>query len=154
MIGVGTQAPDFELSNDKRQKVKLSDYRGRPVVLLFHPLAFTPVCTNELQTFNERYAGDSGFEAHNAAVFGISVDSTASKAAWAKSLGGLSYDLLSDFYPHGQVSRDYGVFFEPAGFSERAAIVVDREGKVAFAKKYDITEAPDVDEILRAVANV
>ena len=83
-------------------------------------------------------------------MLGISVDSTASKAAWAKSLGGLSFDLLSDFYPHGKVSQDYGVFFEPAGFSERAIIVLDRDGKVAFAKKYDITEAPDVEESLAA----
>jgi peroxiredoxin len=130
--------------------VKLSDFRGKQkVVVAFHPLAFTPVCASQMCGYE---ADLRRFEALDAAVLGVSVDPQPSKSAWAKTLGPISFDLLSDFYPHGQVARKYGVFRDRDGISERAIFVVDKNGRIAWAKTYDIPEQPDNTELLRAVA--
>jgi peroxiredoxin len=83
-------------------------------------------------------------------VLGISTDPVPSKAAWARHLGGFWFDLLSDFHPHGAVAAAYGVL-QPDGFSERAVFVVDRDGRVAFARRYPIGEQPDVEEVFRVL---
>ncbi|HET7218141.1 MAG TPA: peroxiredoxin [Vicinamibacterales bacterium] len=142
----GDQAPDFELPTHRGGKVRLSDFRGkRQVVLAFHPLAFTPVCATQMAG----YEADLGkFEAMGAAVLGISVDAQPSKSAWARSLGTISFDLLSDFHPHGEVARRYGVFRQNDGISDRALFVVDKQGKIAWAKVYDIPQQPDNRELL------
>ena len=85
------------------------------------------------------------FEAANAVVLGISVDAQPAKAAWAQTLGPISFDLLSDFHPQGEVARKYGVFREKDGISERAIFVVDKDGKIAWAKVYDIPQQPEND---------
>ena len=145
----GDEAPDFELRSHRGGSVKLSDFRGRKnVVLAFHPFAFTPVCATQMSGYEadlERLA------AHDAVVLGISVDAQPAKTAWAQSLGSLSFDLLSDFHPHGDVARRYGVFREKDGFSERAIFVVDRQGRIAWAKSYDIPEQPNNSELLEAL---
>jgi len=87
----------------------------------------------------------------NTQVLGISVDSVPTKEAWAKSLGIKSFPLLSDFWPHGEVSRSYGVLNTEKGFAERAVFVVDKEGLIRFSKVYPIKEVPDVEEILEVV---
>jgi peroxiredoxin len=87
------------------------------------------------------------FTRHDAQVLSISADAVPPKVAWAKSLGGLSYDLLSDFFPHGAVAEQYGVL-RPEGFPERAVFVVDKNGTVVFAKRYDLGELPDLAEPL------
>jgi len=148
-LQVGEEAPDFELRSHRGGTVKLSDFRRkRQVVVAFHPLAFTPVCASQMC----RYESDlQHFEALDAAVLGISVDPQPSKSAWAQTLGPISFDLLSDFYPHGEVARKYGVFRDRDGISERAIFVVDRNGRIAWAKTYDIPEQPDNRELLRAL---
>jgi peroxiredoxin len=83
----------------------------------------------------------------NAHVLGISADAVPSKAAWAKSLGGISYDLLSDFYPHGEVAERYGVL-NPSGFPTRSIFVVDLDGRIAWARTYDIGQQPETRELL------
>jgi peroxiredoxin len=88
----------------------------------------------------------SRFEKADTHVMGISIDSVPCNAAWAKSLGGISYDLLSDFEPKGEVARKYGVL-RAEGYSERALFVVDKEGKVAYADVHDISKQPDNEEI-------
>lgn len=88
----------------------------------------------------------SRFEGHDTHVLGISIDSVPCNAAWAKSLGGISYDLLSDFEPKGEVARSYGAY-RPEGYSERALFVVDKEGRVAYKDIHDIGEQPDNEEI-------
>ena len=144
MIPVGSLAPDFSLENHHRQIVRLSDFRGRKnVVIAFHPLAFTPVCANQVQTYERE---KSRFDALETRVMAISVDAGPSKKAWSDSLGGISHDLLSDFHPRGQVAHDYGVLRED-GISERAVFVVDKAGKIAWAKRYEIPEQPPIDDL-------
>lgn len=148
MLRVGTQAPDFELRSHAGQTVRLSDFRGKKnIVIAFHPLAFTPVCAEQMRTYErERPVLDR----HDAWVLAISVDAGPSKKAWAESLGGVSYDMLSDFHPHGDVARAYGVMRDD-GISERAIFLVDKTGRIAWAKRYDIPEHPDHKELLAAL---
>ena len=144
----GDEAPDFELENHHRQPVRLSNFRGvTNVILAFHPLAWTPVCAGELCALEANRARLADLDTQ---VLGISIDSSATKAAWAKSLGGFSFDLLSDFYPHGAVAEQYGVL-RPEGFAERAVFVVDKTGRIAFARVYGIPEQPDLTEVMAAL---
>jgi peroxiredoxin len=89
----------------------------------------------------------------NAHVLGISADAVPSKAAWAKSLGGISFDLLSDFYPHGAVTAQYGVL-RPQGFPVRAIFVVDTDGKIAWIRTYDVGEHPETHELLEELSHL
>ena len=132
--------------------MRLSDFRGRKnVVLAFHPLAFTPVCANQMIG----YEADLGrFESADTVVFGISVDAQPAKAAWAQNLGALSFDLLSDFHPHGEVAKKYGVYREKDGISERAIVLVDKNGRVAWVRTYEIPEQPSNEELLSALAGL
>ena len=149
MLTAGQEAPDFELRSHKGGAMKLSDFRGKKnVVLAFHPLAFTPVCANQMRGYESDLAQ---FEKEGAAVLGISIDAQPAKAAWAKTLDSISYDLLSDFHPHGEVAKQYGVFREKEGFSERAIFVIDKAGKVAWSKVYAIPELPNNDEVFAAL---
>ncbi len=147
-LAIGDAAPDFELDSHLGRKVRLSSYRGRKhVVIAFHPLAWTPVCARQMAGYE---AERDWFAAHDAVLVGVSVDAVPSKVEWARSLGGISYDLLSDFHPHGAVAEAYGVARE-GGISERAIFVVDKAGAVAFAKVYDIPVLPDNAEVRRAI---
>lgn len=149
MLTAGQEAPDFELRSHNGGTVKLSDFRGKKsVVLAFHPLAFTPVCANQMRGYESDLAE---FEKAGAAVLGISIDAQPAKAAWAKTLDTISYDLLSDFHPHGEVAKKYGVFREKEGFSERAIFVVDKNGRIAWSKVYEIPELPKNDDVLAAL---
>jgi len=140
-LKVGDEAPDFELRSHRGGTVTLSGFRGkRQVVVAFHPLAFTPVCAAQMCGYE---ADLSRFDAANAAVLGISIDAQPAKSAWAQSLGPISFDLLSDFHPHGEVAQKYGVYRAKDGISERAIFVVDKAGKIAWAKVYDIPQQPD-----------
>ena len=151
MLTVGTAAPDFTLPSHTGKPVRLSDFRDKQrVVLAFHPLAFTPVCAVQMQTYERERPK---LDALNAHVLAVSVDAGPSKKAWADSLGGISYDLLSDFHPHGRVASDYGVMRDD-GISERAIFVIDKDGKIAWAKQYQIPEQPDFGEVLREIQKI
>ena len=147
-VQVGTTAPDFELGSHRGDTVRLSDFRGRQhVVIAFHPLAFTPVCATQMRNYE---ADQTWFGAHDVHVLGISVDSVPAKIEWAKTLDGITYDLLSDFHPHGGVAQAYGVLRDD-GISARAVFVVDKSGRVVFAKVYDIPTLPDNAEVRQAI---
>lgn len=146
-LNVGNAAPDFELPSHRGGKVRLSSFRGKKAVLIaFHPLAWTPVCANQMVAYQTDWRW---FEAHDVHILGMSVDSVPCKVEWAKSLGGISFDLLSDFFPHGAVAELYGVS-RPDGLSERAIFLVDKRGRIAFARVYDIPTQPDNAEVRRA----
>ncbi len=144
-IGIGTKVEDFQLLDQDGSPFKLSDHRGKKVLLSFHPLAWTPVCAQQMKDLEKHY---EEFQELNTLPVGVSVDSTFSKKAWAESLGIERLRMLADFWPHGELARKLGIFREEDGFSERANVILDEEGKVIFIKVYPIREVPDLKEIL------
>jgi peroxiredoxin len=144
-IAVGDLAPDFTLDDNRKHPVHLLDYRGRKVLLSWHPLAWTKVCAEQMKSLEAHIADFSRF---NTVALGISVDSVPSKNQWAKQLLIAQTMLLSDFWPHGAVAQAYGLFREVEGYSERANVLVDETGRVAWIKVYAIPELPDIDEVL------
>jgi peroxiredoxin len=144
----GEMAPDFSLKGQDGQDFRLSVLRGRRVLLSFHPLAWTKVCAQQMQSLE---ANREAFGSMNTVSVGISVDAVPTKNAWAKELGIKETPLLADFWPHGQVARLYGIFRDKEGFSERANIIVDERGKVVFIKIYEISQLPDISEIIGAL---
>ena len=148
----GDEAPDFELRSHRGGSVRLSDFRGKKnVVIAFHPLAFTPVCATQMTSYQKNLPR---LEGEDAVVLGISIDSQPAKIAWAQTLGPLSFDLRSDFYPHGEVAQRYGVFRSKDGISERAVFIVDKDGKIAWARTYDIPEQPDTADVMGALTSL
>ena len=142
---IGEAAPDFTLKDHNGQEVKLSELRGKRVLLSFHPLAWTEVCAKQMQSLE---ANKDVFVSLNTAPIGFSVDSVPCKKAWADSLGIKTVPLVSDFWPHGEVAGAYGIFREKNGFSERANVIVNEKGKVVFFKVYEIRQLPDINEII------
>ena len=149
-IEVGDVAPDFTLKDQTEKEITLSSLRGKKVVLSFHPLAWTSVCKLQMQDL-EKHKAD--FDRLGAVALGLSVDSVPCKRAWAEAIGVQQTSLLADFWPHGGVAQAYGVFREKPGSSERAVLVLDKEGVVRFKKIYPIKEVPDIGEIIKAVGD-
>jgi mycoredoxin-dependent peroxiredoxin len=148
---VGDTAPDFSLKDQTQQEVKLSDFRGKKrVVLVFYPLDWSPVCTNEHACLVD---GMKQFEQLDAQVLGLSVDSVWSHKAYAEKMG-IRYPLLADFQPRGAVAAKYGVYLEDKGITGRAISIIDRDGKIAWQKNYDIPVVPDIKEVAQALAGV
>jgi len=148
-IAVGSPAPEFALKDQNQKEIKLSDFRGKKtVVIMFYPLDWSPVCTNEHAcVVNDM----KKFEQLDAQVLGISVDSVWSHKAFAEKMG-INYPLLADFQPRGAVADKFGVYLSEKGITGRAIAIVDRAGKVAWLKQYDIPTVPDVNEVARALA--
>ena len=150
-IAVGQAAPDFTLPNQDKQEVKLSDFAGKKnVVIVFYPLDWSPVCTNEHACFvNDMKA----FETLEAEVLGVSVDSVWSHKAYSEKMG-IKYSLLADFQPRGAMADKYGVFLADKGITGRAIVIVNKAGKIAWMKNYDIPVVPDVKEVASALQQV
>jgi peroxiredoxin len=150
-LSVGSPAPEFSLKDQSQKDVKLSDFRGKKrVVLVFYPLDWSPVCTNEHVCFVN---GMKQFEQLDAQVLGLSVDSVWSHKAYAEKMG-IGYPLLADFNPRGAVAAKFGVYLEDKGITGRAISIIDRDGKIAWHKDYDIPVVPDIEEVARALAEV
>ncbi len=145
-IQVGDMAPDFSLKDNRGNETRLVDYRGKRVLLSWHPLAWTSVCAAQMKSLEENRAA---FAELNTVALGLSVDSVPSKNAWAKELGVAETRLLSDFWPHGGVAKAYGLFLEEQGISQRANVILDDAGQVVFVKVYDIPQLPDISEIIQ-----
>jgi peroxiredoxin len=143
-IKTGDNFRDFTLQDQNRKTFKLSDYLGKNVLLSFHPLAWTSVCAKQMRSLEDY---KKAFESLNTVAVGISIDSVPCKKAWSESLGIVNTSLLADFWPHGEVAKNYGILREKEGFSERANILVDETGKIAFARIYDLKQLPDLNEI-------
>ncbi len=145
IIRAGDKAPDFTLKDQHNKELRLSELKGKKVLLSFHPLAWTKVCARQMQSLEKNR---EVFDSLNTVALGLSVDTIPSKHAWAKELGIKETRLLSDFWPHGEVAKRYGLFKDENGISERANIIVDEEQKVIFVKVYDIPQLPDINEII------
>jgi mycoredoxin-dependent peroxiredoxin len=146
-----TQAPDFELPNQFGEHIRLSDYRGKkPVALVFYPLAFSSTCTSELCELRDNLTlfQQSGIE-----LIGISVDSKATLRAFAEAEG-YDFTLLADFWPHGDVAKDYGVFIEEKGFANRATFLIDVNGIIRASFITAPGEARSLAEYKAAVAEL
>ena len=148
LASTGETAPEFVLKDQNGTYFKLSELKGRRVLLSFHPLAWTEICAKQMQSLEENRGV---LESLNTTPVGLSVDTVPSKKAWADHLGIKAVRLLSDFWPHGQVASAYGIFREKNGFSERANIIVDENGKIAFVKVYEIRQLPDMREIIGVI---
>lgn len=150
-LAVGQEAPEFTLKDQSQKEVKLSDFAGKKnVVLVFYPLDWSPVCTKEHVCIVN---GMKSFETLDAQVLGVSVDSAWSHNAYAEKMG-IKYPLLADFHPKGAMSEKYGVYLPEKGITGRAIFIVDKTGKVAWAKNYDIPVVPDINEVAAALQNV
>jgi len=148
---IGVLAPDFTLKDQNQNDVALSSFRGKKrVVLVFYPLDWSPVCTKEHACFVNDM---KKFEDLDAQVLGLSVDSVWSHKAYAEKMG-IHYPLLADFQPRGAVAHKYGVFLEEKGITGRAISIIDREGKLAWHKNYDIPVVPGVDEVAKELAAI
>ncbi|MHC1746541.1 MAG: peroxiredoxin [Negativicutes bacterium] len=145
-ISIGEYAPDFVLKDNRGQDICLSDFKGKRVLLSWHPLAWTKICADQMKALETNLAE---FEKQNTIPLGLSIDSYPSKNAWAKELQIANVKLLSDFWPHGKAAQDYGLFREQEGVSERANVLIDETGKVIWVKIYPIHELPDMDEVLK-----
>jgi peroxiredoxin len=142
----GDLAPDFDLpavlpGQAGAGRIRLSDYRGKKNVMLsFVPAAFTPVCSDQWPGYN---LAKELFEEHNTVVLGISVDNLPALKIWCTEMRGLWFPTLSDFWPHGNVAKAYGVL-RGDGTAERSIVIIDKQGVVRFAKAFDINKRPDL----------
>lgn len=138
-IQIDQTAPDFELPSNQLvdgrpgKKIKLSELRGKPVVLAFYPLDFSPTCTNENVCFRDDLSKFNELGAH---VLGISVDSAWTHKAFAEAHK-LTFPLLADFHPKGAVAKSYDLYNEAVGISKRATVLIDKSGKVAWVSEHD-----------------
>ncbi len=147
-IAAGTKAPDFELKDNHGRTVRLSDFRGeKNVVVLFYPFAFTGVCTGELCALRDELPK---FVNDDTQLLAVSNDSIHTLRVFAEQEG-LEYPLVSDFWPHGEVSRAYGVFDEEKGCAVRGTFIIDKEGVVRWTVVNDLPDARDLNEYVKAL---
>ena len=157
LVSVGDPAPDFELPaliGGVRKNFRLADYRGKTVVLAFYPFNWQDASLQQMAAFQAQRAR---VLANNAETVAINVESIMNTTAWERANGPFDFPLCSDFWPHGAVTRRYGVLQESgseAGASERAIFAVSPSGHVLFRKLYESTEIPSLDEIFPLLAEV
>jgi peroxiredoxin len=150
-LPTGIPAPDFALPDANGKIVRLSDYRGQPVVLVFYPLDWSPGCSQQLDLYQGEF---EEFERRGAQLLAISVDSLYSHGAWA-AVRGLTFPLLADFNPKGEVARRYGVYRDGDGFSERAIYVVDADGMIRWSHvSPQLHHVPDINTLFDALDEV
>ena len=133
LIAPGTPAPDFRLVDETGEKFTREDLLGQTTVLVFYPFAFSPVCTDQFQVYEEVL---EDFTAQGAKLYGVSCDAMWSQKAFREKLG-VTIPQLSDFEPKGEASRAFGAYFEPAGMSTRALVIVNPEGVVQWSHEAD-----------------
>lgn len=148
---VGDVAPDFTLRDQNNRPVTLSDFRGdQHAVLVFYPLTFTRVCQGELDSLRDEQAG---FVRAGAQVLAVSVDSVFAHKVWAEQRG-FGFPLLADFWPHGAVARQYGVFDEGTGVATRGTFILDKAGIIRHKVVHAIPDARDHDAYLAVLESL
>lgn len=145
VVVVGKELKAYTLENHLGNEITIPACGGRKTLLSFHPLAWTGVCTKQMELLDSLY---NEFEALNVTSFGVSVDASPAKKAWAESMGLKKLQLLSDFWPHGRLAEALDIFDQTNGFSLRANVLTDENGVVTFLKVYPIAEVPDFNELL------
>ena len=151
MIKVGDKAIDFTLKDHNGEEVSLKDFKGKKVLLSWHPLAWTAGWLDHMRALELHY---DRFIDKNIVPLGINVDQQFSKSAWAKVINISKLQMLSDYNPLGEVSKAYGIFLEEMNASGRANVLVDEEGIVEWVEVYEISEIPDFDEVLETIAKL
>lgn len=147
-LKAGMKAPDFSLPSLSGEKISPGRYRGKKnVVISFVPAAWTPVCSDQWPGYN---IAKNIFDKYNAILFGITVDNVPTLYAWTKEMGDLWFPVLSDFYPHGAVSKKYGVL-RSNGVSERALFVIDKKGIIRYIDVHDINKRPALEALVKAL---
>lgn len=150
-VDLGTTAPDFELPDQTNQPVRLTDFRGKKnVVLLFYPSSFTRTCSAELCTLRDDL---SAYQNDDSQLLAISVDSPATHRAFAEAQG-FTFPLLADFWPHGGVAENYGVFNDTFGVALRATFVIDTDGVVRYKTVNPVQQARDPEEVKQRLAGL
>lgn len=145
VVAVGSRVRDFALPDQEGKEVRLSSFRGKKVLLSWHPLAWTGVCSLQMKSLEKNRRA---FARLGAVALGLSVDTVPSKKAWADSLKIKETRLLSDFWPHGKAAKSLGLFRTDYGTSQRANVILDETGKVLFVKVYPIKVLPPIEELL------
>lgn len=151
MIAIGAPVPEFELKDQNGAQIASSTLRTTNMLLSFHPLAWTGVCRRQMESLemNASVFADLGTRA-----FGISVDSVPCKKAWAESINIKDTSLLADFWPHGGLAQSLGIFRDAEGVSERANVIIDKNGVVQWIKVYPIGDLPDLEEVFQALKDL
>ena len=150
-VEIGDEAPDFELPDQHGTPVTLSAFRGsKHVVLVFYPLAFSPVCSGELCALREDFPEVSR---DDVALLTVSVDSLFTHRAWADAEN-FQFSLLADFWPHGGVAKEYGVFDEAKGLATRGTFIIDKTGVVRWKVVNPIPQARDIADYQKALASL
>ena len=145
-VKVGEKAPDFTLPSISGKKISLKSYRGKKnVVLSFVPAAWTPVCSDQWPGYN---IIKDIFDENKATLLGISVDNIPTLHSWINQMGELWFEVLSDFWPHGQVAEKFGIL-RSDGTAERAIIIIDKKGIIRYIDVHDINERPPLESIVR-----
>lgn len=145
IIKIGDPAKNFSLKDQNDKTFDLYEHMQKRTLLSFHPLAWTEYCAAQMKSLENNH---DIFSALNSIAVGISVDSVPCKKAWAENLKISSTSLLCDFWPHGTVAQQYGLFRDANGFSERANVIIDEKQKVVFVKVYPVHSVPDIGEVI------
>jgi peroxiredoxin len=144
-MNIGDRIKDFSLKDQNDQVFSTSEISDKRILLSFHPLAWTSICAKQMQALEQNFINLTGL---NTLPIGVSIDHVPSKQEWSKFLNVKQLRMLCDFWPHGDVSKMFGLFRDADGFSERANIILDSDKKIIFFKVYPIKLLPDLDEVL------
>lgn len=148
---MGDRAPDFSLPSHLGGRIILSDYLAtKNVLIAFYPMDWTPVCTSQIPGYERDLPQ---FEKQDTQVLGISVDSIPCHQSWQKTLGGISFPILSDYWPHGKVCRKFGVLTD-SGYCERVIFIIDKKGIIRFIENHGLQNYTDNERILRMLGEL